>query len=632
MGNIGATSKNKDFTYGWIIQGIQGTNQYVTNFKHSCAGIYETFYIDVPGGCGPLAGKVKIQSNQYQCSNPLSWCNGNKKENTTVTCKGFNPGNTPTFTQPPFFKLNNNNRILFSYFQNLAGTPMIKYDIETFLFNRKKKKEIDVEFTPTQFYQKKIVLNDIDNYNLKSIITHNCFMFYSGGIGLYTNLPANNLIKLITPYNKKYGDTWVNVSNLFSTLISLELINKIENDCDFNYKNNNSFYLAINQIKLRIVTKIFKNDNTVKNNFQTLTKVNDIMFNHTYIQYLFYSGNDDDLLSIKYFVSYVIKIEIKAFFLFNYIFKINSEYFNENNMDKFYEYLSEYFLSNHTKTNDIINNLEKYMDKSIEYTKKCELTITINSWFKYIDLTNSTQYLFLISDAPKVFTNEDLMDKTINKTKYLKKYFDMERASYADDLVYNSPWSFINSPYSESQQSLRRAIYLRSVKYFNQFKSEEIITTNNNENCNCNNDVINRYLDVNSNNIVIFNDSKYYLIPNYYAKFLNKINNSDYWISDIYVNNYLIQFIKDDTDESIYRYTYKSILSKNKINLMIKSKKNTYVLIQVTTNENINKYFIRTNKNKLLDISIDKSSTKNNIMIYDIFSKITYSIDFTSLL
>jgi hypothetical protein len=619
------SSKNKNtfyrYTYDYSTENGQKKDKYnvrYDNWTHNICGgkILYHKYPSQDNSCNPIVSQAGTYDNP---TTSYYKCGGNGK-------------------YPPMSI--NQNKMNYPFFMNFIGSPIINYDMETFQFSNKKKKEIDVDFTPNYYYNKKIVLENIDDYNIKSILTHNCFTYFSGGVSLYSELSVNKLIKYITPYNQNYSNTYPNTANLFTTLISLNLIDKIKNNSDFKYKNNNCFYSTINEIKLNLAIKIFKNIDIFKDNLNTIILLcKNLIFNPTYILYMFYNGVDDTLIKAQYYNKTLVKLEIKVLFLFNLIFRIENEYFNENNMNTFYKFVDEYLILNINDVDDIICNLEKYMNNKINFAKKSDLTKILKSWFKYIDLINKVQYLFLISDAPKVLELEELSSNTLNKTKFLKKYFNNERMENADNLIESFPWYPNDFDISTNTNSriVKEKKYLHGemLKYFNfNNQTRKIINPEkiiNNQNCECNNLVKNN-LNADKNTIIIFSDSKYYLIPNYFSKLIKNIDNSCYYINNIFINNSLVHFTKAIDNELLYTNTYKSLFLKSNFNLLVKSKKNIYILVKVTVNNIDKKLFIITNKNKEIKLPIEKTSILNNIMIYDIFSKITYSIDLTSLL
>jgi len=519
------------------------------------------------------------------------------------------------------------NNILKSYKLLIVGSPCIGFELETIRYKNKKSYDINVSYEHNRFYDKKIIIEDHSQYNLNSILTHNCFIFFKSGTNLYTNNPINPLIKRITPYDRTYSNIRLNSANLFTTLISLKIIDQIKkNNKDFN--DENFTYSYVTYLLSELYIKIFKKQSVIKNNIPQYRLIRNIIFTNSYIQYLYYEGSDPILLNTKYFVVNLIKLEIKEVFLFNLLFKFDPDYFTPTNMDHYYSFVYDYFLE-HNNDKNISASIKSHF-KNIKIHSKIFDKI-INSWFTFIDIINDNRNLFSVPDAPVFLSFDNLSDDCLNKCKYIRTYTDLTRLKNAERLFVTVPCSFnsnrlynllndikgkVEKPKNNINDQTRKENYYEQIELLKYFNIERVFNNDkeNNDkenNCNCLDNHI--YLNNKNSNIVIFNDSKYYLIPNLYAKFLNEIDYSHYHIGHITIGNNKLVF--NELNVSEYKYLFADL------KLKIIAGNDFYTIIK---NPKKNKTtFVRTNE--LINIDV---KNKNQIQILDIFSKITYTINF----
>ncbi len=290
-----------------------------------------------------------------------------------------------------FFKSNIKFKNLKSFKLNFfAGTFVKNYSINLLFLNGVENKKI-INYP--------IILDCIDknNYILNCYKNKNNFLMYNGGYNFLDNSIYNEKIIFLSPFIKG------NSINIFTTLVSIKLINNILNNniYDNNYNKElekKIFGYEINNDKIKI-----------ENLFYTDYIKKIIEYEENF--------NKDNILYPIYLK--LVQTDIKINFLINLIFKFNVN-FTSDDLIKFYNFIWNKLESidkingsdiNNFFESNIIDNTELF-DKIIYnwfiYTNLCEKSIRL------INIVNTINKKSLLELSENIINKNNIIDSLIN--------------------------------------------------------------------------------------------------------------------------------------------------------------------------------------------------------------------------
>jgi len=281
-----------------------------------------------------------------------------------------------------FFKSNIKFKNLKSFKLNFfPGTLVKNYSINLLFLNGVENKKI-INYP--------IILDCIDknNYILNCYKNKNNFLMYNGGYNFLDNSIYNEKIIFLSPFIKG------NSINIFTTLVSIKLINNILNNNIYDNNYNK-------ELEKKIFGYEIKNEKIkIENLFYTDYIKNIIEYEENF--------NKDNVLYPIYLK--LVQTDIKINFLINLIFKFNVN-FTSDDLIKFYNFIWDKFESIDKINSLDINNFFK--SNIIDNTELFDKIIY--NWFIYINLCEKSIRLINIVNTINKKSLLELSENNINK-------------------------------------------------------------------------------------------------------------------------------------------------------------------------------------------------------------------------
>ena len=581
---------NGDYYEGAVQSGSYTHRYYsVNDWNHSICGLYYPYCKHLSTFQFSACYTYVSNFGSRDCVPSYKACNGEEygRDDDLTYCK-IDESTTQNYSAP------------YTYLYLFSGAPLIKYDIQLYQVKKNKIKIIDL---CTKGTKNKISLNLItDSYNLQNFRTDNCFIYYRGGINIFTNSIRNPLLEYITFYDKKYANTYINAANLYTTLLSKRVIKKIIN-CD-KENNRNNIYSSIRAYTLEMCLNVFEKDQYLADNNLTSSLFTNSILSVNYIGSisLSLSYEDTNAAVLKYVCNLLQKLEIKILFLFQLLFKVNPTYFTIDNMDTFYDYAWDIVNSKNKNEYFTSKKINSYFPNIITDTETFD--VIMETWLKYINVVTEIKYLYSVSDAPVYLSIEILKQQNINKNIYIDTYLDISQTLQATELLLSSPSYSENSPPSNHTKEVKKRNYTKALDFFGINENQNVnaealkkrkeiieqIKQKKLENPDSNNNVITKEeikeelklkgvevvkssstgsdccgcnIENNSNkvNIINYTDTKAYISPNTSASLYYEINFDKYVIKGIKLNGVKLDF------NSFDNLSYSIEIKRNKDNI-----------------------------------------------------------------